>query len=65
LVVGPLISPFLTVDTGDTVNTDHFNPPFVTPINGISPTKGDKCVHELASYQEAISNLLKGDTGGF
>jgi hypothetical protein len=34
-------------------------PPFVTPINGISPAKGDKCVHELAFYQKAISNLLK------
>jgi hypothetical protein len=45
-------------------------PPFVTPINGIvplkgiSPAKGDKCVHELAFYQKAISNLLKGGYRG-
>jgi hypothetical protein len=48
-----------------TVDSIPFSPPFVNPINGISPAKGDKCVHELAFYQKAISNLLKGDTGGF
>jgi hypothetical protein len=31
---------------------------FLTPINGISPTKGDKCVNEIIFRQKIISNLL-------
>jgi len=52
----PFNPSFLQGDAGAAVDSIHFHLPFLTPINGINLTKGDKCVNKIIFWQKNSEN---------